>query len=278
MKTFICWSIAIIITLAAAVYQRMTGPTHPFRGKVMVAEYEVKHRLPRSHSTSSPCPVEIKVPAESIEGTVSYRRYPSDDQWMELPMVLNENKLTANLPNQPPAGKLEYFITLKTNDQKAAIAAESPIVIRFKGDVPLFVLLPHVLFMFAAMLLSTLTALKVIAKTDDVKRYGLLTFGFLLIGGMILGPVVQKFAFGELWTGVPFGWDLTDNKTLIAFIAWLIAVLVNWKKDKPVMYIIAAVVLFLVYIIPHSMFGSELDYQSGEIKTGYLLQVMDWIC
>ena len=38
----------------------------------------------------------------------------------------------------------------------------------------------------------------------------------LAVGGFILGPLVQNYAFGELWTGVPFGWDLTDNKTLIA--------------------------------------------------------------
>jgi hypothetical protein len=41
---------------------------------------------------------------------------------------------------------------------------------------------------------------------------------------MILGPVVQYYAFGEFWTGVPFGWDLTDNKTLVAVIFWALAV------------------------------------------------------
>jgi len=32
---------------------------------------------------------------------------------------------------------------------------------------------------------------------------------------------VQHYAFGQLWTGVPFGWDLTDNKTLLAALAWV---------------------------------------------------------
>ena len=63
------------------------------------------------------------------------------------------------------------------------------------------------------------------------------------MGGMILGPIVQNFAFGELWTGVPFGWDLTDNKTLIAFLFWIIAVVMNRKKEKPLYTILAAVVL-----------------------------------
>jgi hypothetical protein len=50
---------------------------------------------------------------------------------------------------------------------------------------------------------------------------------------MILGPVVQKFAFGEYWTGFPFGTDLTDNKTLIAFIGWIIALVAVFKSEKP---------------------------------------------
>ncbi|MCK7537691.1 MAG: hypothetical protein MZV63_45435 [Marinilabiliales bacterium] len=60
--------------------------------------------------------------------------------------------------------------------------------------------------------------------------------------GMILGPVVQKYAFGDLWTGIPFGWDLTDNKTLIAVFAWILAVVMNRKKDRPA-YTIAAAIL-----------------------------------
>jgi hypothetical protein len=87
---------------------------------------------------------------------------------------------------------------------------------------------------------------------------------------MILGPLVQKFAFGELWTGVPFGWDLTDNKTLIALIFWILAVLMNRKKDRPIYTALAAVVLLLVFSIPHSMFGSELDYSSGEVTQGLI--------
>jgi hypothetical protein len=82
---------------------------------------------------------------------------------------------------------------------------------------------------------------------------------------------VQKFAFGDLWTGVPFGWDLTDNKTLIAFIFWIIAVVMNRKKEKPFYTILAAVVLLLIFSIPHSMFGSELDYASGEVTQGIIM-------
>jgi hypothetical protein len=90
---------------------------------------------------------------------------------------------------------------------------------------------------------------------------------------MILGPLVQNYAFGELWTGIPFGWDLTDNKTLIALIFWILAVYMNRKSDKPVYTVLAAVILLLVYSIPHSLFGSQLDYASGQVTQGMILNL-----
>ena len=53
---------------------------------------------------------------------------------------------------------------------------------------------------------------------------------------MILGPIVQYYAFGDLWTGIPFGWDLTDNKTLIALIFWILAVVNEQKERETTLY------------------------------------------
>ena len=43
-------------------------------------------------------------------------------------------------------------------------------------------------------------------------------------GGFVLGPLVQKAAFAAYWTGIPWGWDLTDDKTLFAALFWGAAV------------------------------------------------------
>ncbi len=125
--------------------------------------------------------------------------------------------------------------------------------------------------MFIAMLLSTLAGLMALGKHKSYKKYSNLTLIFLLLGGMILGPTVQYYAFGAAWTGIPFGWDLTDNKTLIAVLFWIWAVVANRKKDRPILTILAAFMLLLMYSIPHSMFGSELDYSSGEVIQGIIL-------
>ncbi|PJA54942.1 MAG: hypothetical protein CO167_00990 [Candidatus Marinimicrobia bacterium CG_4_9_14_3_um_filter_48_9] len=72
---------------------------------------------------------------------------------------------------------------------------------------------------------------------------------------------MQKYAFDAYWTGVPFGWDLTDNKTLIAFLGWLFAWWKNRGEHRSRLAIIfAALLMFAIFMIPHSVLGSELDY------------------
>ena len=141
-------------------------------------------------------------------------------------------------------------------------------MIRFKGNVPAFIMIPHILIMFFAMLLSNLAGLTAAFGRSEQRSHGRWALWLLLAGGMVLGPLVQKYAFGELWTGVPLGWDLTDNKTLFAFIFWIAAVIGNWKKSRPGLVILAGIMTLVIFSIPHSLLGSELDYTTGEITQG----------
>jgi len=124
--------------------------------------------------------------------------------------------------------------------------------------------------MFFAMLLSNLAGIMAVFKNKRYRFYTTVTLIALFVGGMILGPWVQWYAFGEAWAGVPFAWDLTDNKTLVAFLFWLLAFFMNRKKERPIYTIVAAIVMLMVYSIPHSMYGSQLDPESGEIIQGWI--------
>jgi hypothetical protein len=121
--------------------------------------------------------------------------------------------------------------------------------------------------MFAAMLLSTRTGLEFFRKEPKYKNLIAWTLGALVLGGFIFGPLVQKYAFDEYWAGFPFGYDLTDNKTLIALIAWLAPAYYVFRNRK-VKYspLIAAIVMIGVFLIPHSVLGSELDYDKLDKK------------
>jgi hypothetical protein len=185
--------------------------------------------------------------------------------------ITEEKGFFAEVPQQPAAGKLQYYFEVTDSKGTQTILKETPVVIRFKGGVPGFILLPHILCMFLAMLFSTLAGLMSVIKFPLYKKYAIWTLVLFTAGGMVLGPIVQNYAFGELWTGIPFGWDLTDNKTLIALLFWILAVVMNRKHEKPLYTSLAALVLLMIYSIPHSLFGSELDYTSGQVTQGIIL-------
>lgn len=257
-KTILLWVVAVVITLASAIYQRMTGPTYPVSGEILLNGKTISYKLLRSHGGETDAPVEIKTNDETITGTLFWKRFKTDDEFIPVPMEYSGGKLIANLPNQPKAGKLEYYVEL--NNVK--IPVEENVVIRFKGDVPVWLLIPHVIAMFGAMLLSTRTGLEIFRKgKDNLLNLTYWTLGFLLIGGFVLGPAVQLYAFDAWWTGFPFGTDLTDNKTLIAFIVWLTAFFMYKRTSRPRVWAFgAAVVMMIIFLIPHSLLGSELDY------------------
>lgn len=268
MKKLYFWILAMVITVGAAMYQRMTGPTYPEKVSVTVDGTSYDLSLKRSQTNTYPCLIRLEVP-ESIKGKLYFRKFRTGEEWTVAEMFSDKGFLVGELPSQPAAGKLEYYIVLAGPDgNEVAVDRERPVVIRFKGNVPAVVMIPHILIMFLAMLFSNVAGLTAAFGRTEQRKYGRWALWLLLAGGMILGPVVQKYAFGELWTGVPFGWDLTDNKTLIAVAGWIIAVLMNRRKDRPAYTVAAAILLLLVYSIPHSLFGSELDYSTGTITTG----------
>ena len=255
------WLIAIIITLAAAYYQRATGPTYPLKGSFVLEGQNLTFRLDRSHESDSDQPVTLRIPNPNVGGEVQWRRFPTQEAWQTLPMRRNGDTLQAVLPKQPPAGKLEYVVLLKNGATQIRLPEQGAVVTRFKGKVPGAFLIPHILFMFAAMLLSVRTGLEGLRPNGRLRAYAWATTITLFVGGMILGCIVQKYAFGAYWTGVPFGIDLTDNKTLIALLGWVAAtVAVEKNRHAKFWTITAAFLLLAVYAIPHSLFGSELKY------------------
>jgi len=288
MKTFVYWFLAVIITLSAAVYQRKTGPTYPQREEVAVNGEKFDLKLVRSLGLDEDPRVWLAIEDEKATATLFFKKFNTNEPYVSSEFTYTVesfdsfimNKIfgiyemkgfSAIVPQQPPAGKLQYYVEITDDNGTTTHFKEKPVVIRFKGSVPSSILTPHILFMFFAMLLSTLAGLMAIGGNSSQKKYGVWTLVLLLAGGMVLGPLVQYYAFGELWTGVPFGWDLTDNKTLLAVLFWVLAVVMNHKKPKPLYTIIAAVALLLVYSIPHSLFGSELNYESGEIIQGFII-------
>ena len=260
MKKSVCWILAIVITLVLSIYQRMTGPTYPKKVTIELDGEIYKVKLPRSGVQQDEI-VTLKGVPSGVGAKMHYRQYPTTNDYTTVDFVWKDSAWQAALPVQPVAGKLQYYITVAGKDY----LKDEPIVIRFRNDVPAYILIPHILLMFGAMLFAVYTFLLVVTR-KDYKRWLKITVGTLFVGGFILGPLVQHAAFGTWWAGFPYGTDLTDNKTLISFLFFLAALAtLKWKYNKWVVCL-AVLMMIAVFTIPHSAYGSEYDYTTQQLK------------
>ena len=270
------WFAAVVFAVGAMMFQERTGPTKEQRGSFGLLGQQYDFAVTRSGSSAEDARVAIPNPGNGVTGSLHFKRYKTDDRLTTIPFRDEGEELVAELPRQPAAGKLEYAITLVAQDGSRIRVPDQDgsVVIRFKDPVPAYFLAPHIACMVLVILFGIRAGLSALLQPSTMVRYAWISLGIMTLGGMILGPIVQKYAFGALWTGFPFGYDLTDNKTLLMWLAWLLAcatLLRRWllgETLKRAAIVGATIVMMVVYLIPHSARGSELDYSQLDEEPG----------
>jgi hypothetical protein len=79
-KNWALWALALILTLVSAAYQRMTGPTYPLTGHVVLGGQTVNYRFDRTHETVADQAVRVQAPDRATSGELHWRRYPSSER------------------------------------------------------------------------------------------------------------------------------------------------------------------------------------------------------
>ena len=257
------WTLAFLLTIASAVVQRVTGPTYPVSGSTIMRGERISFSFDRSHGGNANAVIRIQTRDGSIHGEVVWKRYKTTDEWQKAAMNNENGNLSAELPHQPSGGKLEYQVLLDDGVESITLPEKDPVVMRFKGEVPSAILIPHIIAMFGAMLLSTRAGLECFAKNPSYKNLVTWTSVLQVIGGFVLGPLVQLYAFNAWWTGWPFGGDLTDNKTAVALAAWIVSGIAIRRTTGQKKWVLgASIITMVVFLIPHSLFGTEIDYNA----------------
>jgi len=272
------WLFSVVLTLGCLTYQDVTGPTYPLEGDFRTIAGTVKFKFLRSETIGRGLRIMLLDPVPGgVTGHVEYRRYKSDDDWTVAPMKRGTfaferrgrtesiDGVGVELPGlEERAGKYEYFVYIEAGGgEPISVTGDSPVLARYKAVVPPWALVLHIAVIFASMAVAIRTMLE--ALLDGTYKWMLwATIVSLLLGAFVLGPLVQRYAFGVWWSGVPYGYDWTDNKVLVELAFWLLAAFLNrgGRRSRWSVYLAGAVTL-IVYFIPHSLFGSEFDYRTG---------------
>ncbi len=272
------WTLALILTLGSFMYQDKTGPTYPLEGKIQTAKGVVHFKFLRSETIGNDLKIMLIAPVPAgIKGYVKYRRYMSNDKWSVMPMHPGKFEFSirghrqtvegvgAELPSlHEKAGKYEYFVYIDDGSGKPiSVTGNKPVYARYKSHVPLWALMLHIFMIFLAMFFALRTTFEAIVD-GNFKWMLKTTVVLVLLGAFLFGPLVQLYAFGVWWSGVPFGYDWTDNKVLVELAFWLLAWYLNRgaRRNRSSVYL-AGLVTLAVYFIPHSLFGSEYNYRTG---------------
>ncbi len=248
------WLAALLLTVVLAQWQRVSGPTYPLSGHAPLAGTRYRWELERSHAGPGDHLVKLALPAPGATGVVEWRPHGSSQPWTAEPMRAVGDTLEAPLPHQSPGHKVDYRATLSAGGTRLVLPPEGFATLRFRDDVPPWVLIPHILVMMGALLLAMRTGLEAFRRRPEFRLLTLRTLAALALGGFVLGCVVSGYAFSEPWGGFPISNDLTDNKTLIAFLGWVVAAVPVFRGSRARPFVLGAAILtFVVYVIPHSL-------------------------
>jgi len=188
-----------------------------------------------------------------------------------------ENIYFTTLSIGEKGGRQLYYFEIRDNvgGRLASFTTPSgdPFVMKFIGHVPPLVLYSHIFFMFATVFLITLGTIKGIELIQNKIETRSLVFTYFLatlfafLGGYPFGFMMNNYAFGTIWEGVPFGTDATDNKTQLLFVYLLFIVLAGLgsltrgkfgknifsSKTLGVLGSVGFFLMLAIYLIPHSI-------------------------
>jgi hypothetical protein len=221
--------------------------------------------------------LKVKVePVQAVAPVVRWTSPPSSEIQARGMWNIRNGIYEARLPEFEKGTKIKYWITTANAEGTKVRTPGDPgkfAVLKYKGKASNLVIGAHVAFMFGAfffMAMSFLAAIDILRGREDKKnavraaRWVLVTS---FIGGWPLGFLLNYQTFGMLWEGFPFGYDITDNKTQVIFILWLVSLLLVWgssigrgeEKDRlgRKAFALAIVACFVVslalFILPHSI-------------------------
>lgn len=210
--------------------------------------------------------------AAHVDGVLYY----AADKGIEQSTTMNHSNdttLVGNLPAGEIGERLVYRLELtQDGGLKASMAPakERGYLLKYKGPVSAFVLIPHILLMFGGVFCSFMAlfyGFDLILGKKKVKQAAiavLLSFFCGFIGGVLIGIEVTHQVFGGGWGGWPIGDDVTDTKTEIYLLFWLVTMIFGWSglngrklkisnKTFGTMIIVSFIVTLAAFLIPHSI-------------------------
>ncbi len=269
MKKEISWFLAIVITGYLAVLQLIMGSTSPILTEINTGKQKINIELIRSYSGESDCPIILPIQDIAVKGYLIYNfksdslKYQRDSVKQERDSVKLErinlkregDKLIGFIPGQIPSTEMEYRVFLEREKTEIVVNNSKPVLLKFKGQVPFYLIFLNGFLVVLVLLLSNLTGIFAVFGIKSYKWMIFLTVIAFLFLGFFISPLVQKYSL-NIWSSLPKTWNL-NSKIFSGSLVWLIALLFSLKKSYRIWPIFATLISIAIFLIPHQTAGEE---------------------
>jgi len=226
---------------------------------------------------------------DSVRVTVFFRR--PGESYMEgrLQHIVGSNKFSFPLPSLGIGQRFFYFLKAddslgnkveikpKRNFMEGILAhgREKLFYVTYEGRPPRLLLLLHIGMIVGAMLLMLhgfrFSLSYILSGRGLSSAYWSFLVGWALFTVTVLplGISIAKSTFGVGWSGFPLGTDITDDKSLVLVVYWLILLAIGWRPYRGEfsartgrisgttfvgLSLIGILLTVWAYAIPHSVF------------------------
>jgi hypothetical protein len=270
--------IALLLTVVLLGFARRMSTRHEQTFTEQVDGITLRHQTVTENFGDGPILSVATSAPERVRAVAYYSEQPGGPDYKQQDMVLSSDGFSCKLSALPRGEKFFYHINvykdnvvIATFPPAKAAPSKGDQFIKFKGHISRFVLIPHILLMFGTIffgLLAVFTSVDVARGKSDARRsilFLILTFACAFVGGIPLGIVVSAQTFGGSgWGGWPLGTDITDTKTEVLLLFWLITIFLSWKGLRSrkmtisnglysFLVILSFIVTFITFLIPHSI-------------------------
>jgi hypothetical protein len=263
--------IAFLLTVILLFFARLMSTRHEKTIPAQIDNITLTHRTVTENFGDGPVLI-VKTPSTDNLTAVVFYSEKSGGHDKSVAMSVTPEGFSAKLESLPKGQKWFYQIQVSKNGTPVAqFPKDDDQFIKFKGHIAAPIIVGHILFMFATIffgLMAVFTSIDLARGKGRMQRsvlFVLLTLISAFIGGIPLGIAVSAQTFGGSgWGGWPIGHDITDTKTEVLLLFWLITSLLSLNglankkmvissKTYAFLVTISFIVTFITFLIPHSI-------------------------
>jgi len=277
--------LALIFTIVLLVVARKLSSREPEYLEVTANGTKLSHTTVIEKIGPGKVKINANLSAPQSLGSYSLELFyrMGEGEYTNLRMNLIEgtsDQLSTFIPSQTKGKRAYYYLSLSDSQGKRILTLpekidllNDPLLIKFKGEVSPAILIAHIVAMFASIFFVVLvlfSSLEVLWGKDSLRQlsiHALFTTILSFLGGVPLGILVTNQTFGEYWGGFPIFTDVTDSKTSIMIIYWIIFLSLikgsafkkdkskNLLSDKALAFfgILGFTLTLAIYLVPHSL-------------------------